>query len=156
MSTINITPLSSICNAHFMQQGASKWSRYTKVPLPLGGDKEGKRFFLPRQMACVKDHTELILHKEKVVFRDTLYCFKCIYAETSRIFYRPSCTKAVYFDICERASSNVEQLLNLCNCVSVQIVESSIFPSLWKGLYWNCHWTIFLKEIFCQGTSLPV
>lgn len=76
VSTTTITQLSSRCNAHFMQQRISKSSKRTKVALPLGSDKEGKRFFLPRQMACVKDHAELVLRKEKAVFRDIVYCFK--------------------------------------------------------------------------------
>lgn len=42
----------------------------------MGSDEEGKCFFLPRQVTCVEDHTELILYKEKAVFRDTVYCFK--------------------------------------------------------------------------------
>lgn len=67
------TQLLRICNAHVMQQRRSKLSRHGKVLLPLGSDKEGQCFLLSRQVACVKDYTELILHKEKVAFRD---CFK--------------------------------------------------------------------------------
>lgn len=67
------TQLLSIGSAHIMQQRRSKSSRHGKVLLPLGSDKEGKCFLLSRQVACVKDYTELILHKEKVAFRD---CFK--------------------------------------------------------------------------------
>lgn len=63
--------LLSICSAHIMQQRKSKSSRHGKVLLPLGSDKEGKCFLLPRQVACVKDYTELILHKQKVAFRDS-------------------------------------------------------------------------------------
>lgn len=59
-----------------MQGRIYKSSGRTKVLLPLGSDKEGKCFFLPRQVTCVKDHTELVLHKDKMVFRNTVLFFK--------------------------------------------------------------------------------
>ena len=46
---------------------------------------------------------------KKKQYLETLYIVsKCIYFDTSHIFYWPSCTKVAYFDTCKRASSTVE------------------------------------------------
>lgn len=81
MSTTNIPQLSCTRDTRFTGRRLSKSSGGTKVPLPLGSDEEGKRFFLPRQVACVKDHTEVILCKEKQCLETLCVASKYIYSE---------------------------------------------------------------------------
>lgn len=86
----------------------------------MGSDKEGQCFFLPGQMACVKDHTELILRKEKAIFRLCIL-FQNVFILKLYLYFTALILQKWHILIRVRALL-LQISLSLSNCVSLQIL----------------------------------